>query len=96
MKVGGKSPSAGEGSVLTSMTRALLWGVAVGTKAKGSGVRVGVAVDVGVMEVGVGVGACCRKGRTSGGLVKIVRMDRLMTMMKNDFDDKRLLPRCSG
>ena len=61
-------------------------GVAVGTLAKGSGVIVGVEVMVGVTGVEVGVGSCCNKGRTTGGLVRMARLDKVMTRARYAFD----------
>jgi hypothetical protein len=61
-------------------------GVAVGTLAKGSGVIVGVGVTVGVTGATVGVGTCCKKGRTTGGLVRMVRIDRVKARTGYAFD----------
>ena len=61
-------------------------GVAVGMLAKGSGVIVGVRVTVGVIGVEVGVGSCCNKGRSTSGLVRMVRLDKVMTRARYAFD----------
>ena len=42
-----------------------------------------------VTDVGVSVGSCCRNGRIKGGLVKIARLVKLMTTIRNIFEDKR-------
>ena len=71
---------------MTSMMMPSVRGVAVGTLAKGSGVIVGVEVMVGVTGVEVGVGSCCKKGRTTGGLVRMVRLVRVKIRARYIFD----------
>ena len=74
------------------ITRPLLRGVAVGMLAKGSAVLVGVIVAVGVNGVGVGVGSSSRNGRITGGLVRMVRMNKGMRRSMKDFGCNALPP----
>jgi hypothetical protein len=67
----------GKGKIIEPWPR----GVAVGTLEKGSGVGVGVGVTVGRTLVGVSVGVRSSQGCTSGGLVMMVRINRLIRLV---------------